>query len=207
MAPARPEPPELAVPASRRTPARPSPADRNHHGFHVLRDPDVVRGLVRSSGVGPDDLVVELGAGPGALTLALARTGARVIAVERDPRMARRLARRTTELAGVRVVEADLRTVPLPHRPFHVVANIPFATGTDLLRRLLDEHHRGRALAGADLLVEWGFARRLVSPELGDRTTARWQRRFALTIARRVPARAFSPAPRVDAAHLVIRPR
>jgi 23S rRNA (adenine-N6)-dimethyltransferase len=183
------------------------PASRNHHGFHVLRDPGVVRGLVRSSGVGPDDLVLDLGAGPGPLTLALARTGARVIAVERDPRTARRLARRTAGVGAVRVVEGDLRTVPLPHRPFHVVANIPFATSTDLLRRLLDEHHHGRTLLGADLLVEWGFARRLTATGPVDRTTARWQRRFALSIARRVPARAFSPAPRVDAAHLVIRRR
>jgi 23S rRNA (adenine-N6)-dimethyltransferase len=166
----------------------------------------VVRGLVRSAGLGPDDLVLDLGAGPGVLTVALARTGARVIAVERDPRLARRLARRTAGDTAVRVVEGDLRSVPLPHRPFHVVANIPFATGTDLLRRLLDEHHRGQALAGADLLVEWGFARRLAAEPV-DRTIARWQRRFRFDVARRVPAGAFSPAPRVDAAHLVIRRR
>lgn len=165
-----------------------------------------MRGLVRSADIGPDDLVLDLGAGPGALTLALARTGARVIAVERDPRLARRLARRTADDPAVRVVEGDLRHVALPHRPFHVVANIPFATGTDLLRRLLDEHHQGRRLRGADLLVEWGFARRLTTAA-ADRTAARWQRRFVLDVARRVPARSFSPPPRVDAAHLVIRPR
>ncbi len=180
---------------------------RNHHGFHVLQDPAVVQGLVRSAGIGPGDLVLDLGAGPGALTLALARTGARVIAVERDPRLARRLARRTEADASVRVVEGDLRAVPLPHRPFHVVANIPFATSTELLRRLLDDHDRGRNLRGADLLVEWGFARRLVATPAPGRMEARWQRRFTFAVARRVPAGAFSPPPRVDAAHLVVRPR
>lgn len=192
-------------PPSSRTASRPERAPPNHHGFHVLRDPAVVRTLVRSSGVGPGDLVLDLGAGPGVLTLALAATGARVVAVERHPRLARRLARRAAAL-DIRVVEGDIRTVPLPHRPFHVVANIPFAASTVLLRRLLDEHHRGTALVGADLVVEWGFARRLTSPP-GDAVTARWQRRFALTTGRRVPARAFSPPPRVDAAHLVVRPR
>ncbi|QYG92730.1 methyltransferase domain-containing protein [Iamia sp. SCSIO 61187] len=172
-----------------------------------MRDLGVVHALVRSSGVGPGDLVLDLGAGPGALTLALARTGARVIAVERDPRLARRLERRTADDPSVRVVEGDLRTVPLPHRPFHVVANIPFAASTDLLRRLLAEHHRGRALAGADLLVEWGFARRLAAESGSGRTAARGARRFRIDVARRVPAVAFSPPPRVDAAHLVIRPR
>jgi len=178
----------------------------NHHGFHVLRDPAVVRAMVRSAGLGPGDLVLDLGAGPGALTMALARTGARVIAVERDPRLARHLARRTAEDPAVRVVEGDLRAIALPHRPFHVVANIPFATGTDLLRRLLDGHDRGRPLRGADLLVEWGFARRLATAP-PDRTTAGWHRRFRIEVARRVPARAFTPPPRVDAAHLVVRPR
>ena len=171
----------------------------------MLRDPAVVRALVRSAGLGPGDLVLDLGAGPGALTVALARTGARVIAVERDPRLVQRLARRTAGDAVVRVVEGDLRTVALPHRPFHVVANLPFATGTDLLRRLLDTHDRGRPLRGADLLVEWGFARRLTTAP-PDRTTVGWHRRFRIDVARRVPARAFSPPPRVDAAHLVIRP-
>ena len=192
------------MPGRRRPPQnRPPP---NHHGFHVLRDPAVVRALVRSAGLGPGDLVLDLGAGPGALTVALARTGARVIAVERDPRLARRLDRRTADDPAVRVVEGDLRTVTLPHRPFHVVANIPFATGTDILRRLLDTHDRGRPLRGADLLVEWGFARRLGAAP-ADRTTAGWHRRFRIEVARRVPARAFSPPPRVDAAHLVIRRR
>jgi 23S rRNA (adenine-N6)-dimethyltransferase len=190
----------------RRRPAQNRPP-RNHHGFHVLRDPAVVRALVRSAGLGPGDLVLDLGAGPGTLTLPLARTGARIIAVERDPRLARRLARRTEADVSVRVVEGDLRTVPLPHRPFHVVANIPFATGTDLLRRLLDEHHRGQRLRGADLVVERGFALRLAADAPADRTTARWQRRFRFAVAGRIPARAFSPPPRVDAAHLVIRPR
>lgn len=161
---------------------------RNHHGFHVLRDPSVVRSLIRSSGVGPGDLVLDLGAGPGALTLALARAGARVIAVERDPRLARKLARRVADL-DVRVVEDDVRTVALPRRPFHVVANIPFATSTAVVRRLLD---RRCPLVGADLVVEWGFARRA--------TTER-----GVTIARRVPRTSFSPPPRVDAAHLVLR--
>ncbi|HEX7134071.1 MAG TPA: rRNA adenine N(6)-methyltransferase family protein [Iamia sp.] len=193
------------MPGRRRPPQNRPPS--NHHGFHVLRDPAVVRSMVRSAALGPGDLVLEPGAGPGVLTLELARTGARVIAIERDPRLARRLARRTADLDVVRVVEDDLRTVPLPHRRFHVVANIPFATSSDLLHRLLDEHHRGQTLRGADLLVEWGFARRLVQTPPAGRREARWQRRFRFEVARRVPARAFSPSPRVDAAHLVIRPR
>lgn len=195
------------TPARRRP--RPHPPPPNHHGLHVLRDRRVARRLVGAAALGPGDLVLDLGAGPGTLTLPLARTGARVIAVERDPRLARKLARRTADDPAVRVVEADLRTVPLPRRPYAVVANLPFATGTDLLRRLLGD---GRsALTGADLLVEWGFARRLTDAGAahgsGGAEVARWHRRWRLDLVGRVPATAFSPPPRVDAAHLSVRRR
>ena len=80
--------------------------------------------------------MLDLGAGYGAITAALAVSGARVIAVERDPRSAAVLRRRVSRNPLVSVVEADLREIPLPHRDFLVVANIPFAISTFLLRRL-----------------------------------------------------------------------
>jgi len=176
----------------------------NPSGVHFLRDRTVIAGLLRSSGPGTGDLVVEFGAGPGVLTAALAGTGARIVAVERDAAFVARLRRR---FAGkpVTVVQDDLRRVRLPRRPFAVVANLPFAAGTATLRRLLGD--RCVPLVGADLLVEWGFARRLTRPVPRDAETAWWAARYELRIARRVPAAAFSPAPRVAAAHLVVRPR
>jgi protein-L-isoaspartate O-methyltransferase len=74
------------VTRSRRMPPSPS-------GMHFLSCPSVAVELVRSSGVGAGDLVVDVGAGAGAITAPLAATGARVLAVERDPRLARRLER------------------------------------------------------------------------------------------------------------------
>ncbi|HZD38568.1 MAG TPA: rRNA adenine N(6)-methyltransferase family protein [Actinomycetes bacterium] len=176
----------------------------NHAGAHFLRDRRVAAELVRHAGVGRGDLVLDLGAGDGAITAPLAAAGARVIAVERDARLARTLQRRFTD-RQVTVVNGDLREVPLPRRPYLVVANIPFAVTAALLRRLLDDP-RG-ALAGADLLVEWGLARRLASARPRDLATAWWAARFELRLERRVPASCFRPPPRVDAAHLAIRPR
>jgi 23S rRNA (adenine-N6)-dimethyltransferase len=176
----------------------------NHAGAHFLRDRGVAAELVRRSGVGPGDLVLDLGAGDGAITAPLAAAGARVVAIERDPRLTRRLERR---FAGsqVTVVQGDLRRVPLPRRPYRVVASVPFAITAALLRRLLDDPRGG--LAGADLLVEWGLARRLAAPRPRDLATAWWIARYELRLERRVPAACFRPPPRVDAAHLAIRPR
>jgi 23S rRNA (adenine-N6)-dimethyltransferase len=148
--------------------------------------------------------VLDLGAGGGAITARLVAAGARVLAVERDERLTRYLERRFAA-DPVTVVHADLRSVPLPHRPYRVVASIPFATTTALLRRLLDAPRT--AMQGADLLVEWGVARWLTSARPRDLVTAWWVARFDLRLERRVPAASFRPPPRVDAAHLAIRPR
>jgi 23S rRNA (adenine-N6)-dimethyltransferase len=115
-------------------------------------------------------LVLDLGAGYGAITSALAQAGARVIAVERDPGLAGRLERRFADRPGVRVVPADLRSVPLPRREFSVVANPPFSVTTDLLRRLLGDP--AVQLAGAELVVQWGAAKWLASPRPRDAETA-----------------------------------
>lgn len=176
----------------------------NHAGAHFLRDRGVAAELIRHAGAGPGDLVLDLGAGDGAITAPLAAAGARVVAVERDDRLVRLLERR---FAGdlVTVVHGDLRRVPLPRRPFQVVASIPFAVSAALLHRLLDDPRT--ALAGADLLVEWGLARRLTGSRPRDLNTAWWAARFDLRLERRIPAGCFRSPPRVDAAHLAIRPR
>lgn len=187
------------------TPALAPATAANHAGIHLLRDPAVSARMVRSSGAGPGDLVMELGAGLGALTAPLAATGARVIAVERDPRFVAKLERRFAAAGGVRVVEADARTVMLPRRPYAVVANIPYAISTALLRRLLDPD--ATSVVSADLLVEWGFAKRMTDSTPRDLEVAWWQARFELSIAARVRPGSFRPAPAVDSAHLVVRRR
>lgn len=174
-------------------------------GVHLLSSSRVVAGLVAAAGLGDGDLVIDFGAGPGTITAPLARTGARVLAVERDARFVRELRRRFDDRPSVRVVHEDLRTVRLPRRSFAVVANIPFAVTTPLLRRLLTPATSG--FSHAELVVEWGLAKRLTAACPRDLESAWWSCRFALTLRRRVPARCFTPAPGVDAAHLGVRRR
>jgi 23S rRNA (adenine-N6)-dimethyltransferase len=164
----------------------------------------VLRAIVRSAGLGPGTLVYDLGAGPGTLTVALAATGAHVVAVERDPRFVRALRRRVTGRERIRVLHADLRTVAIPPGA-RIVANLPFATSGAVVARLLDPP--GPPCAGADLLVEHGFAQRLASRRPRSAHAAWWSARHEITLARHVPRTAFAPVPRVDAALLVIRPR
>lgn len=155
--------------------------------------------MVRSAGVTSGELVLDLGAGLGAVTRPLAGTGARVIAVERDERIGTKLRRRIGHLDNVTVVIGDVLSVPLPRRPFRVVANLPFSITTQVLRRLVDSQ-----MVAADLVVERGAGQRLAGeptrPEL-----ARWQRRFTFSLGQPIPADRFRPIPPVDA--IVLRMR
>jgi 23S rRNA (adenine-N6)-dimethyltransferase len=169
-------------------------------GWHQLTD-GWARRLVASADIRPGDLVVDVGAGAGALTAPLVQAGARVLAVELHPGRADRLRRR---FAGdpVRVLQVDAADLRLPTRPFRVVANPPFAVTTAILKRLLAP---GSRLEAAHLVVPGHVAARWSSGR--GAAADRWARHFTAHRATTVPTRAFVPAPPRPAAVLELRRR
>lgn len=150
-----------------------------------------------AAGIRPGQLVIDVGAGDGALTRHLVAQGARVIAVERHPARARRL---RAKYADVSVVEVDLADFRWPQRPFRVVASPPYAAGGALLRTLLAP---GSRLVAADLVLQRPVVRRYAD---GDAPGAgRWSRRWTATRGMPLPRSAFRPPPQVDSGVLVIR--
>lgn len=172
---------------------------RRQWGWHRL-DPDWADLLVRRAAVGRGDLVLDLGAGAGALTRPLVATGADVIAIERHPQRVAEL--RRTFAGRATVVNADVSDLRLPRRPFHVVANPPFAASSAILRRLL---HPASRLVSAHLVLDERAVVRWVGADAP--AAARWQRDFEVAIGDRVPRRAFDPPPQVRCRVLTLRRR
>ncbi|HEX6236106.1 MAG TPA: rRNA adenine N-6-methyltransferase family protein [Acidimicrobiales bacterium] len=157
--------------------------------------------LVADAQVTPGTLVVDIGAGTGAVTAALVAAGAHVVAVELHPGRAAHLRRR---FAGqpVTVVRADATTLRLPRRPFRVVSNPPFSATTAILRRLLAP---GSRLVAADLVLPAWAARRWAAGRAPG--AGRWARQYAADVGRPVPQVAFTPPAPTPSRVLVIRGR
>jgi 23S rRNA (adenine-N6)-dimethyltransferase len=157
--------------------------------------------MVVDAGVKAGDLVLDIGAGSGALVRPLVERGAQVVAIELHPQRASEL-RAEFARDRVTVVTADAADLRLPRRPFRVVANPPFAICASLLRRLVSP---GSKLIRADIVVPWHTARRWVSG--GAPGAGRWQAHFSVDVGRSLPRAALSPPPPNGVAILVIRSR
>src|SRR3712207_6629740 len=117
---------------------RPTSDKRKALGQNFLRGGPAVSAPVAAAAIGPDELVVEIGAGGGAPTREPPAPGCRPLVGERDPQYAASLRQTFAEPPRVTVAEVDVRELRWPDEPFRVLANIPFGLTTEILRLLLD---------------------------------------------------------------------
>jgi 16S rRNA (adenine1518-N6/adenine1519-N6)-dimethyltransferase len=178
---------------------------------NFLADPDVLQAILDLAEVHHQRRVLEIGPGLGILTGGLLAGGAEVTAIELDPDLVAYLRRRfEAELAGgsLHLIEGDaldqdlLAVVPAP---FEVVANLPYHVTSPTLHRLLGGLPRPERLV---LMVQLEVAERIAAePGAMSYLAAFVQYHAEVRIARRVPAAAFEPAPKVDSAVVVLTPR
>ncbi len=172
-------------------------------GQNFVADANTVRRIARLAGAGPGRPVVEVGAGLGSLTLALAETGAPVTAIEADNRLVP-LLRAEVEPLGVRVLAADALdldwagVVAAHPGPWALVANLPYNVAVPIVVQVLEQAPRITSLL---VMVQREVGERLAAGP-GDGAygavsvkVAYWA---SASVVGRVPASVFVPRPRVE---------
>jgi 16S rRNA (adenine1518-N6/adenine1519-N6)-dimethyltransferase len=185
-------------------------------GQNFLVDPRVQERIVAAAKIAPDDVVVEIGPGLGALTFRLGEAAKQVIAVDRDRQMVDVLRTQLANRPNIEVVlgdalEFDLRrAAEQAGRPLVVVGNLPYVVTSPLLFAILEAAAGGRVVDRAVLMVQKEFAQRMLAPP-GSRVYGRLsvmaQQACEAEILFHVGAGAFLPPPAVTSSVLRLRPR
>ena len=177
-------------------------------GQNFLLDLNLTGKIARRAGSLSDHDVLEIGPGPGGLTRALLAEGARhVVAIERDARALPALAEIAAAYPGrLTVLEGDALSVdpgPQLAAPVRVVANLPYNVGTELLVRWLTPPSWPPFWSSLTLMFQKEVAERIVAlpgSKAYGRLAILAQWRATPKLAFEIPARAFTPPPKVDSA-------
>ena len=182
-------------------------------GQNFLLDEQLLDRIAAIPGDLSDKAVLEIGPGPGGLTRALLRAGARVAAIEMDRRCLPALAELEESFPGkLRAIEGDALALDhdaLMAEPYAVVANLPYNVGTALLVRWLSGEAWPPRWTSLTLMFQLEVAQRIVAqPGSGayGRLAVLAQWRSAAKLAMKVHHSAFTPPPKVMSAVVHVTP-
>jgi 16S rRNA (adenine1518-N6/adenine1519-N6)-dimethyltransferase len=202
-------------------------APRKRFGQHFLHDQGILRRIVEAIAPKPDDRIVEIGPGEGALTLPLLRAAGHMTAIELDRDLIESLAARTRDIGDLNIISADVLTVDFGKlagglsRPsmayealgflsgdsqLRVVGNLPYNISTPILFHCLD--YAG-SIRDMHFMLQKEVVDRMAAPP-GSKTYGRLsvmlQLRCTVEPLFRVPPGAFRPPPKVDSAIVRLTP-
>ena len=173
-------------------------------GQHFLLDEAVIDRAVEIASmnhpINEQSHVLEIGPGPGSLTLELLRTGAKVTAIELDQESTNHLARVFNGADGkLQVIHADALEIDWPEDITHIVSNLPYQISSPVLERI-QKHHSNTQIKGISLLVQEEFAERMAMNKghatRGPLGHSLWLD-FDVKLDVKVAPHSFSPSPRV----------
>ena len=174
---------------------------RKSLGQHFLRDRRIVHRIVEAADIQPDDIVVEIGPGRGALTKSIVEAANSVILIEFDEDLAADLTERYSDNASVRVAHADARTLDtsdmpeIGDRPYKVIGNLPYYAAAPIVRNLLEQTHQPELLV---VMLQREVAREMTAQpgKMGLLSVATQLYAESRTVCQ-APPRAFTPPPKV----------
>ncbi|WP_244864902.1 rRNA adenine N(6)-methyltransferase family protein [Paenibacillus sp. J23TS9] len=175
---------------------------RNFSGQHLLHNKRVVHDLITTAKITKNDVVIDIGAGLGAITLPLAEKAKKVIAFENDISFLRKLHDKVEGISNIRTIHRDFLQGYLPREPFCVVANIPFSITTPILRKLLDP---AIPLQRAAIIIEKGAANRFTASLMKNPEILKWRMWYDIEMVQVLAPTYFSPPPKVECSILSIQ--
>jgi len=174
-------------------------------GQNFLVDSELRDAIAEAAGIRPDDEVLEVGAGAGTLTIALATRARKVVAVELDASLMPALRDVLASYENVEVVQADILRFDVsrsfPDGGELVVGNIPYNLTGELIRKLLDQPPRPRRLS---LVVQKEVAERWTATTGASLATVAVQVFAVPRTVMTIPASSFTPVPKVDSALVIL---
>lgn len=175
-------------------------------GQHWLKDRSVLAHIADSADITADDTVLEIGPGLGTLTSELLRRAGKVIAVEFDDDLARKLPAqfpgKNLEVITSDILSYDLSVLP---KKYIVVANVPYYITSKIVQMLMTAENKPRT---AVLLVQKEVAERLAATPGRMSILAVSAQVFAdVTLGDKVPATFFTPPPKVDSQVVILKTR
>ncbi len=194
---------------------------RSDLGQNFLIDVNLIELVVRSADLGPDDVVLEVGAGTGGMTAFLAAQAARVVSIEIDPRMYQLAASAVEHCTNVVLLNRDIlknknRLCPeimqvieeavksVPGGRLKLVANLPYSVATPVISNVIASELPWTRIVAT---IQWELAEKMAaspgSPVFG--ALSAWiQAQSSIRIIRRMGPNVFWPRPKVDSAIISI---
>lgn len=183
------------------------PSRENGQNFLINDQP--IRTIIGAGNVEPGDTVLEIGPGLGALTESLLHVGARVTAIEFDPKLAAYLRKEIPEKYPHEIIEGDVLRVATPEllqrlTPYKLIANIPYHITSDIIRMFIESPYPPTAMC---LLIQKEVAERLIAEPPDMNQLALFTQWFGrIDYVKTVPRSYFMPVPAVDSAIVRITP-
>ena len=177
-------------------------------GQNFLIDKGVLKKIIESADIKPNDIILEVGPGVGTLTQELAQRAKKVIAIEKDGTMVEILKKTLKDFNNVEVVQGDiLRLNPGPYTQnnYKIIANIPYYLTSPLIRKFLETENRPQEMV---LMLQKEVAQRICAkPPKMSLLAVSVQFYAEPKIISYVSKNCFWPSPRIDSAIIKIKPQ
>lgn len=179
-------------------------------GQVFLKNNDIIQKIVQTANIKSEDQILEIGPGKGVLTENLLKTGAKIIAVEKDPCLVKYLEKRFADNPNLNIIQADIRNFlqnteyKILNTEYKAIGNIPYYLTSHLIQLLLESENQPQIIV---LMVQKEVAQRIIAePPKMSLLSVSVQFYAKAKIICYVDKTAFYPEPKVDSAVIKITP-